>query len=80
MNLILMGRNATRLKEVALILKSDVNSDLRIEILEVDFSRIQDYSQAIYEMVQNKDIGILVNNVGVILQFPMFFNEVKYLK
>ena len=35
-----------------------------------------DIKNVIEDALAGKDIGILVNNVGVILPYPMYFNEV----
>ena len=77
MNLILMGRNEQRISEISELLLRD-HPDIKIEILDIDFSRTEDFSKKIIESLDGKDIGILVNNVGVILPFPMYFNEVRY--
>ena len=49
-----------------------------VEPIEVDFadSSGDDISKTIKDGLAHKDIGILVNNVGVILPFPMYFHEV----
>ena len=77
MNLILIGRNTNKLKEIASDIKAEY-SNVDIEVIEVDFtdSSDDDISRTIKDGLADKDIGILVNNVGVILPFPMYFHEV----
>ena len=77
MNLILIGRNTIRSKDIASDIKAEYGN-VGIEVIEVDFadSSGDDISNTIKDGLAHKDIGILVNNVGVILPFPMYFHEV----
>ena len=78
MNLVLIGRGLEKLQEIANDLQSTYQ--VKIDVIEADFARA---GQSIYEAIEagldNKDIGILVNNVGVILPHPMYFHEVSFV-
>ena len=76
MNLILIGRNVTKLKEIASDIKAEYN-DVEIEVIEADFADNDDIKKTIEDGLAGKDIGVLVNNVGVILPHPMYFHEVN---
>ena len=75
MNLILIGRNSSKLKEIASDIQGEYDN-IAIEIIEIDFNDGDDIRNVIVDALAGKDIGILVNNVGVILPYPMYFNEV----
>ena len=75
MNLILIGRNSSKLKEIASDIQGEYDN-IAIEIIEIDFNDGDDIKNVIVDALAGKDIGILVNNVGVILPYPMYFNEV----
>ena len=75
MNLILIGRNSSKLKEIASDIQGEYDN-IAIEIIEIDFNDGDDIKNVIVDALACKDIGILVNNVGVILPYPMYFNEV----
>ena len=76
MNLILIGRNVTKLKEIASDIRAEYN-DVEIEVIEADFADNDDIKKTIEDGLAGKDIGVLVNNVGVILPHPMYFHEVN---
>ena len=75
MNLILIGRNASKLKDIASDIQGEYDN-VAIEVIETDFGDGDDIKRIIKDGLASKDIGILVNNVGVILPYPMYFNEV----
>ena len=75
MNLILIGRNSSKLKDIASDIQGEYDN-VAIEIIEIDFGDGDDIKKVIVDGLSGKDIGILVNNVGVILPYPMYFNEV----
>ena len=75
LNLILIGRNSSKLKEIASDIQGEYDN-IAIEIIEIDFNDGDDIKSVIVDAFAGKDIGILVNNVGVILPYPMYFNEV----
>ena len=77
MNLILIGRNQGQLTEIANKISSKYL--VKVQTLTVDFSNTEGIRrQEVEEMLRFKDVGILVNNVGVILPHPKFFHEVVH--
>lgn len=74
MNLILVGRDLDKLEKLANLIQSKYQ--VHVELIKVDFSSHSDFSEEIKQVIKDKDIGILVNNVGVILPHPMYFHEV----
>ena len=77
MNILLIGRNEAKLSEIRDIIRSI--HDVEVEYLVIDFAKGLEVS---YKNIENfleekKDIGILVNNVGVIPPYPMYFDEIS---
>ena len=65
-NIILVSRTLSKLNDVANELKL-INSNILTEVIEFDFTilfTIHDYQLAFSEVIEKKDISILVNNVG----------------
>ena len=79
MNLLLIGRNTKKLNEMKENFENQYGVTIEI-VPDIDFSS-QDSSSSIYRKIEkclvNKDLGILVNNIGSILAYPMFFNEMS---
>jgi 17beta-estradiol 17-dehydrogenase / very-long-chain 3-oxoacyl-CoA reductase len=70
-NLILVSRTASKLQNLSSEITSS-NSDIRIEILAMDFSKNQDSDyDKLAAMVKDKDIAILINNVGQSHDLPV---------
>jgi 17beta-estradiol 17-dehydrogenase / very-long-chain 3-oxoacyl-CoA reductase len=75
MNIILVGRNSPALGDIADDIKAECK-EVKVEFIEADFSKGHNVYKAIETGLVGKDIGILVNNVGVIPPHPMYFTEV----
>ena len=76
LNLILVGRNPDKLKDVSDSIKSK-NGNIQIKNVVVDFSGDLDEGvKRIQETIEGLDIGILINNVGVSYPYARFFHEV----
>ena len=78
MNLVLVGRSLSKLQEVADFIQQE--NKVNVELVEFDFENCQDLTKTMEQRLAKKDIGVLVNNVGVILPYPMYFTEVSPLK
>ena len=61
LNVVLVGRNADKLKDARDIISDE--SSVNVKTIQFDFAKEHDYS-VIEEELRNMDIGILVNNVG----------------
>lgn len=76
LNVVLVGRNPSKLQEVSSSIKSKYNS-VQIETVIVDFSGdIAEGVERIKEKIKGLDIGILVNNAGVSYPYARYFHEV----
>lgn len=76
LNLILVGRNPDKLKDVSTSIQAKY-SNVQIKNVVVDFSGdIDEGVQKIKETVEGLDVGILINNVGVSYPYARFFHEV----
>jgi len=82
MNVILVSRNRTKLEKVAQ--KIDSESGVETELVVLDFSTGKSglEESRLRETLRGKDIGILVNNVGVASvasdgEGPRFFDEIS---
>ncbi|XP_037497767.1 very-long-chain 3-oxoacyl-CoA reductase 1 [Jatropha curcas] len=75
LNLVLVGRNADKLKDVSDSILSRY-SKVQIKTVVVDFSGdIDDGVKRIKETVEDLDVGVLINNVGVSYPYARFFHE-----
>ena len=75
MNLIIIGRNQPKLEEVQYQIMIDYK--VQVEVIVIDFSHGPHVYPMAAEIMADKDIGILVNNVGVGFSRPKFFEEVS---
>ena len=73
MNLILIGRNEKTLQDIS----KQIENQYKVEtiVLAVNFANGPDMYEEIKPLIDGKDIGMLVNNVGVIPPYPMYFEE-----
>lgn len=77
MNVLLVSRNHDKLIELSKELEQHYK--IHTEVVEVDFSKgSQEVFKPIEEAIKNKDVGILVNNVGVITDHPKYLSEMDY--
>ncbi|KAK4426093.1 Very-long-chain 3-oxoacyl-CoA reductase 1 [Sesamum alatum] len=76
LNLVLVGRNPDKLKEVSESIKSKYGST-QIKNVVVDFSGdLDDGVARIKDAIQGLDVGVLINNVGVSYPYARFLHEV----
>ncbi|KAK4780764.1 hypothetical protein SAY87_016870 [Trapa incisa] len=77
LNLILVSRSRDKLEQLSEELLA-TNERLRVRILPLDFDGdISDGVREIGEMAKDLDVGVLINNVGVICPNARFFHEVE---
>ncbi|CAL1359914.1 unnamed protein product [Linum trigynum] len=80
LNLVLVGRNPTKLKRASARILSEVASgDVEIKTLVVDFAtdEQQDVERVVKDGVRGLEIGVLVNNVGITYPGARYFHEVE---
>ncbi|KAG6573673.1 Very-long-chain 3-oxoacyl-CoA reductase-like protein, partial [Cucurbita argyrosperma subsp. sororia] len=77
LNLILISRSSAKLKSVSEDIQSQF-PDTNIKIIELDFTEddIGAGIAEIKEMIEDLDVGILINNVGITYPNANFFHEV----
>ncbi|KAL2529027.1 Very-long-chain 3-oxoacyl-CoA reductase 1 [Forsythia ovata] len=76
LNLVLVGRNPDKLREVSDSIKSKYGST-QVKTVVVDFSGdLNDGVGRIKETIEGLDVGVLINNVGVSYPYARFFHEV----
>ena len=73
MNLVLVARKADLLNEIADDIRSKYS--VKVDVIIADFGKGIDIYTNIEESLTNKDIGILVNNVGVAYDRLKYFHE-----
>ncbi|XAR51948.1 Very-long-chain 3-oxoacyl-CoA reductase [Bertholletia excelsa] len=75
-NLVLVGRNPEKLKDVSESIRAKFGQT-QIKIVVVDFSGDLDGGvKRIREAIEGLDVGVLINNVGVSYPYARFFHEV----
>ena len=79
-NLLLIGRNFSKLQSIAEILKHH-DKDIEIEILAVDFENRNIYNVIRERLQEMENIKILINNVGICYPGvrPEFFHQIEDL-
>ncbi|XP_057372750.1 inactive hydroxysteroid dehydrogenase-like protein 1 [Daphnia carinata] len=74
-NIILMSRSIEKLTRVA----QEIEAEFHVEtqVVQVDFSEGRSIFDKISEAIRGKEIGLLVNNVGVMYEMPMDLCELS---
>ncbi|XP_077253075.1 very-long-chain 3-oxoacyl-CoA reductase 1-like isoform X2 [Tasmannia lanceolata] len=76
LNLILVGRNTNKLKEVSNEIQTKFGKT-QIKIVVMDFlGDLSEGIKRIEETIEGLDIGVLINNVGMCYPYAKFFHEV----
>jgi len=76
-NMVLLSRSEESLKSLEQEIKSKF-SDLKIQHLSVDFGKFDAAARAaVKSKLQDLDVGVLVNNVGMSYPFTKYFHELK---
>ncbi|XP_014485198.1 PREDICTED: inactive hydroxysteroid dehydrogenase-like protein 1 [Dinoponera quadriceps] len=74
MNLILISRNIEKLDNTRSEILQ-INPHIEVKIIVADFSKGKDIYEKIQLQLQNISVGILVNNVGKMYDYPMYLGE-----
>ncbi|EZA47466.1 inactive hydroxysteroid dehydrogenase-like protein 1 [Ooceraea biroi] len=75
MNLILISRNLEKLEKTKKEIL-EINSKVKIKLIAADFSEGKEAFNKIRPELEGMPIGILVNNVGIMYDYPMYLGEV----
>ena len=75
MNLVLIARNAELLNEIAGDIRTQYK--VQVEVIIADFNSDVCIYKSIEKGLESKDIGILVNNVGVVYDDMQYFHELS---
>jgi len=78
LNIFLLSRSQSKLDEVS----QEIQSKFKVETktLAIDFTKFQRGSpnlEKVSAALQNLEIGVLINNVGISYQFPQYFAEIS---
>ena len=75
LSIVLISRNQEKLQAVA----KDIADTYKVEtdVIVADFSNGREIYGLIREALKDRDIGILVNNVGVFYPYPQYFTQVS---
>lgn len=75
MNIVLVSRTMEKLEKVALEIREEFGVETKI--VQADFSSGRQVYEKISRDLYQKDIGILVNNVGMMTPHPMLFEDLS---
>ncbi|KAH3877530.1 inactive hydroxysteroid dehydrogenase-like protein 1 isoform X1 [Dreissena polymorpha] len=74
LNIILISRRLEKLQAAATAIEEEFH--VKTQCVAVDFSVGKDTYNVIWDKIKDKEIGVLVNNVGVMYDFPQLFLDV----
>ncbi|XP_050548394.1 inactive hydroxysteroid dehydrogenase-like protein 1 [Daktulosphaira vitifoliae] len=73
LNIVLISRNLNKLNITSMEIEKEYN--VQTKIIQADFSKGQVVFDRISNVLKDVDIGILVNNVGMQYEYPMYLDE-----
>ncbi|KAF3421208.1 hypothetical protein E2986_06538 [Frieseomelitta varia] len=74
-NLVLISRNLEKLEKTKNEITQE-NPTIEVKIIVADFSKGKEIFEKLAKQLENIPIGILVNNVGLMYNYPMYVGEV----
>ncbi|KAK9305439.1 hypothetical protein QLX08_003562 [Tetragonisca angustula] len=74
-NLVLISRNLEKLEKTKNEITQE-NPTIEVKIIVADFSKGKEIFEKLAEQLKDIPIGILVNNVGLMYNYPMYVGEV----
>uniref|UniRef100_A0A7N0TE67 Uncharacterized protein n=1 Tax=Kalanchoe fedtschenkoi TaxID=63787 RepID=A0A7N0TE67_KALFE len=77
LSLILLARNPSKLESTSQELAEKFGNKVAVKCIVADFDKLKkdEIVKAVQEGIQGLDVGILINNAGVIYDFPKFIHE-----
>lgn len=78
LNLVLVGRNPSKLEVTSTELHEKYGGQIQIKNIVIDLAKFsgEEIGNAIEEGIKGLDVGILINNAGVAYPYARFFHEV----
>lgn len=73
MNLVLVSRSEIKLEELQSCLCNKY--DIRVRTIAIDFTNISNSYQTVGEHLEGLDIGVLINNVGMLNGYKLFLQD-----
>lgn len=74
LNIVLISRSIDKLNKIASEIEQEFN--VEVKVIQADFSKGQIVFDHITRELENIEIGILINNVGMQYLYPMYITEV----
>jgi len=76
-NIVIIGRNVEKLRESAQKIR-DESPKVTVETLQMDLSHMSKEDKSRYlKCIEDKDVGVLVNNAGLSYPYVQYFHEVE---
>ncbi|KZS16269.1 Very-long-chain 3-oxoacyl-CoA reductase [Daphnia magna] len=76
LNVVLVSRNSAKLQKVANEIKSE-HSSIQVKTIAVDFTESQKIYNTLRDELNKLQIGILINNVGMLIGFGQRFGNIE---
>lgn len=78
MSVVLISRTEAKLKEVQGEIVAKGYSGIEVKYIVCDYSKFDQAAKAVIKKVLDElEIGVLVNNVGISYRYPLFFHELS---
>lgn len=76
LNLLLIGRNPTKLEATSKEIRDKYHVEVKILVLDMQYVKGEEMRKLIVEAIDGLDVGLVVNSAGLAYPYARFFHEV----